>query len=147
MHKFFTLSSVRWVTGDLWWKQPTKWKKCIRCVDSDGETCCLQQYIQDRPVWPSHSMDLLTKSPFSLQLVWIIMCSLLHRRHRVNSKSYSECQKCLCAHLIFWFGFVYISSFHFIAYNLWICWTDVVIVHLNNSWKWSFSNNNSNHKR
>lgn len=80
---------------------------------------------------------------------------IIAQKALVNSKSYSECQKCLCAHLIFlvWFCLHFRFSFHYIQLMNLVdrCVDDrdfspSVWIIAENRNKPSFSNNNSNHK-
>lgn len=95
-------------TRNNWWLQKrseTKISVMLSWMKENDFYCDIYKTgLRDPPTQWNYLQSSLSHS----QPVWIIMCSLLHGRHRVktvNSKSYSECEKCFCAHFIcccFW---------------------------------------------
>lgn len=108
----FTLSAVpQGVTDDCDLKS-AQWSKNIRAVDLDEGNMIFTAIYTTLACVTLPLNGITHKVASYSRPVWIIMCSLLHGRHRVrtvNSKSYSECQKCFCVHSICYFCFVFTS--------------------------------------
>lgn len=110
MHKFFTLSSVPRVTGDLWRKQRNKAKKKISVVLLTWlkETCCLSAAIYTR-------LASVTLPLSGITYKVAFLTSLDHNVLIIAQKAQGEQQilfrmpKMLLCSCYFLFGFVFIS--------------------------------------
>lgn len=109
MHKFFTLSSVPRVTGDLWRKQRNKAKKNIRGVVDVVEGNMLSAAIYTRLACVT-----LPLSGITYKVAFLTPTSLDHNVLIIAQKAQGEQQilfrmpKMLLCSCYFLFGFVFI---------------------------------------